>query len=113
MKKANRSRWQNLTGIPVQYYLEEDYFEIRGRIPEHMSYTVFLDKIVRSILSLRTRNLKYSVSRKNTEGQQDLFKKYFDENLLKNVPILSGDKSLKKSLRKQNNDVIKQIYRVN
>ena len=103
MKRHQKnSRWTNLPGLPVQYLFEGDYFEIRGRIPEHLSTRVFFEKIIEMIQMKGTMNMKRSgVQRNNNADQGDLFKCRFQGELLKNIPVLKGNTSMAEMIKKR------------
>jgi len=108
-KKTTCSKWKNLPGLPVQYYIEGAYFEIRGKIPGNMNLKDFLQKITGKFTSVERNHAEMQKKlQKNKSCQMDLFHRQFNGELLKNVPVLTGqNKSIKSAGLLKKSDIKK------
>ena len=96
MKKLKKTRWKNLSDLPVQYYFDGKYFEIRGKVPEHMSRPSLFETIFRKISEFENQEIFPRSNSSNTAKEQaDLFIDIPGREILNKIPVLRGYKSLK------------------
>ena len=115
MKKSISNKWKNIPGFTVQYYLDGDYFEIRGRVHDQRNFEPIFEKIIKLLkVSGNQAGKRNRINQSNIEEQQYLFKDGYNGGLLKNIPVLKGNSSLKKIIyKKGTNNATNRLYRAN
>ncbi|MDH5656537.1 MAG: hypothetical protein OEZ34_11545 [Spirochaetia bacterium] len=88
--KKTKTRWKIIPGTSFQYYLDQDYFEIRGKFKSKEQLSEIFQTAAET-LSDQKKQKHIRKRNKKDLNQNELFNGNLKKNTLRKIPLLLGD----------------------